>query len=83
MVAATRIHNRHLRTQFGRHWQPGDTFEYLFFADPAGALVGEPVLCIPIASNAGAGIFSCVQPCIWTNHWAAVRQPHRLLNSIT
>jgi hypothetical protein len=46
VVAATRIHNRHLRTQFGRHWQPGGAVEYLFFDDPAGVLVGEPVLCI-------------------------------------
>lgn len=37
VVAATRIHNRHLRAQFGKHWQQGDAFEYLFFTDPAGA----------------------------------------------
>lgn len=36
VVAATRIHNRHLRAQFGKHWQPGAAFEYLFFTGPAG-----------------------------------------------
>ena len=37
VVAATRIHNRHLRAQFGKHWQPGAAFEYLFFTGQAGA----------------------------------------------
>jgi hypothetical protein len=38
VLAATRIHNRHLRTQFAKHMDADDAFEYLFFCNPAGVV---------------------------------------------
>lgn len=36
VLAATRIHNRHLRAQFAKHMDADDAFEYLFYCNPAG-----------------------------------------------
>jgi hypothetical protein len=38
VLAATRIHNRHLCAQFAKRAQPADEFEYLFFCDSTGVL---------------------------------------------
>lgn len=39
VLAATRIHNRHLRVQFAKQARPAEDFEYLFFCDPTGVFV--------------------------------------------